>query len=326
MIPDLLSGECDIGVQDGDFESFLPLLVQAEQDGLLDIVAAPANGWEHIDFGIVPVSSYRNNDFFGDVRVRQAIVQCIDRQAIVDEMTFGLATVTNSYLPPSHPLYPRGDLMRWGYNPSTGRTLLEEVGWVDEDESGVREAQRIDGVRTGTPFEIALLIPSDNAVAQGVARIVKANLADCGIRVDLESSQEFFADGPDGPFFGRQFDLAETTWWFDLHPPCVHYLSSEVPERGDWDGDNPSGYSNPDYDAACQGGLQALPGTPEYEEYHQQAQVIFSEELPAIPLFTRLRIAVTRPDVLNFMLDSTAQSELWNIEELDIQQDTRDLP
>jgi peptide/nickel transport system substrate-binding protein len=166
-----------------------------------------------------------------------------------------------------------------------------------------------------------LLTSSDGLASQQVARIVKAHLADCGIRVNLETrpSWEFFADGPEGPVFGRRFDMAETAWWFDMTPLCGHYISSEIPDEGRWYGDNSTGYSNPDYDAVCEAALRALPGTLEYEEYHQQAQVIFSEELPAIPLFMWLRIAVAQPDVLNFSLDSTARSELWNIEMLDIE-------
>ena len=322
MIASLLSGECDIGAQDAGFRPFLPLLVQAEQHGLLNVISATSSGWEHIDFGIDPVSDYQRADFFGDVRVRQAIVQCIDRQAIVDEVTYGRSVVPDSYLPPMHPLYAGDGLVHWDYDPAAGRVLLEEIGWLDDNKDGVREAHRVQGVRVGTPFEITLLIPSDSVATQQAARIVKANLADCGIRVDLEalSQWEFFADGPDGPLFGRRFDLAETTWWFDMIPPCGHYVSSEIPDKGHWYGDNPAGYSNPDYDAVCQAALQALPGTRQYEEYHKQAQVIFSEELPAIPLFMWLRVALARPGVLNFTLDSTAQSEFWNIEMLDLQE------
>ena len=321
MIADLLSGACDVAVQDGDFEPLMPLLVQAEQDGLLNVITAPSNGWEHIDFGISPASDYRRPDFFSDAGMRQAIVQCIDRQAIVDEVAYGRSVVPDSYLPPNHPLYPGDELAHWNYDPAAGRAWLDEAGWVDEDEDGVREAHRISGVLTGTPFEITLLTSADSPVAQQAARVVRAYLADCGIRVNLESrpSQEFFAAGPDGPLFGRRFDLAETTWWFDIDPPCEHYLSGEIPALGHWYGENPSGYSNPDYDAACQAGLQALPGTPEYEEYHRLAQVIFSAELPAIPLFMRLRIAVARPGVQNLALDSTARSEMWNIESLDVE-------
>lgn len=321
MIARLLAGECDIGTQDVEFGPFMPLLVQAEQYGLLRVISATSNGWEHIDFGVAPVSDHQRADFFGDVRVRQAIVQCIDRQAIVDEVTYGRSVVPASYLPPEHPLYAGDRLVHWDYDPTMGRALLEEVGWLDGDEDGVLEAHRVQEVRPGTPFEVTLLTPSDSVASQQVARIVKANLADCGMRINLETrpSWEFAARGPEGPLFGRRFDLAETTWWFDVIPPCGHYTTSEIPDKERWYGDNPTGYSNPDYDAVCQAALRALPGTPEYEEYHKQAQVIFSEEVPAIPLFLWLRVAVARPGVLNFTLDSTAQSELWNIEMLDLQ-------
>jgi peptide/nickel transport system substrate-binding protein len=239
----------------------------------------------------------------------------------VDEITYGRSVVPDSYLPPRHPLYAGDYLVHWGYNPEAGRALLEEVGWLDENEDGVREAHRIRGIPTGALFEVTLLTSSDSPASQHVARIVKAHLADCGIRVNLETrpSWEFFADGPEGPLFGRRFDMAETAWWFDVVPLCGHYMASEIPDRERWYGDNITGYSNSDYDAICQAALQALPGTPGYREYHKQTQVIFSEELPAIPLFMWLRTAVIRSNVLSFALDSTSQSELWNIETLDVE-------
>jgi len=321
MVARLLSGECDIGTHDADFRTSLPLLVQAEEQGLLRVASATDNGWEHIDFGIAPVSDYRQTGFFEDVRVRQALAQCIDRQAIVDEITYGRSVVLDSYLPPVHPLYAGDRLVHWDYDLMAGRALLSEVGWLDTDEDGVRDAQQIPGMRDGTPFEVTFLTSAASSSAQQVARIVKAQLADCGVRVDVETlpAQEFLADGPEGPLFGRRFDLAESTWWFDVNPLCGRYLSSEIPGEGRWYGDNLTGYSNLDYDAFCQAALEALPGTSEYEEYHKQAQAIFSEELPAIPLFMGLRVAVARPNVLHFTLDSTAPSELWNLETIEVQ-------
>ncbi len=316
----LLSGECDIGTHDADFELSAPLLIQAEQRGLLHVLSVPTNGWEHIDFGIERAPGYERPNFFGDVRVRQAIIQCIDRQAIVDEATYGRSVAPDSYLPPSHPLYAGSYLLHWGYHPEAGRALLEEAGWIDRDEDGVREAYQVPGVARGTVFEVNLLTPSDVLASHRVARIVKAYLADCGIRVNVDArpSWEVFANGPDGPLFGRRFDMAETAWWFGAVPLCGHYISSETPEPERWLGANVTGYSNPEYDAVCQEALQSLPGTPAYEAYHRQAQIIFSEELPAVPLFMWLRMAVIRPNVLNFTLDPTAPSELWDIENLDV--------
>jgi peptide/nickel transport system substrate-binding protein len=321
MLSYLLSGECDVATHDAEFESLMSTLAQVEEKGLLRLVATPSDHWEQIDFGITPISDYRRPDFFGDVRVRQAVAQCIDRWAIVDEVVYGHSIVPDSYLPPMHPLYAVDELAYWDYDPLAGQALLEEVGWLDEDGDGVREARDISGIRDGTLFEVTLLVRLEDRVAsEQVAPIVKTNLADCGIRVNVEPmlGWAFEADGPEGPVFGRQFDLAETTRYVDVVPMCEHYLSSEIPDKGRWHGSNVSSYSNPDYDAACQAALQALPGTAEYEMYHKQAQAIFSEELPAIPLFVWPRIALARPHVLNFTLDATSPSELWNIEYLDV--------
>ncbi len=321
MLSYILSGECDVGTRDAEFESLLPTLAQVEEEGLLRMVTTPSDSWEQIDFGISSVSSYRRPDFFGDVRVRQAVAQCIDRWAIVDEVTYGRSVVPDGYLPPMHPLYAVDDLAYWDYDPLAGQALLEEVGWFDEDGDGVREARGISEIRNGTPFEVTLLVTADSVASTQVAPIVKTNLADCGIRVTVEPTPAWrlFADGPEGSFFGRQFDLVETRRQFNLFPECEYYVSSEIPDKGQWYGKNASGYASEDYDAACQAALQALPGTSEYETYHRQTQTTFSEDLPAIPLFMWLRVALVRPNVLNFTLDATSPSELWNIEILDVE-------
>ncbi len=316
----LLSGACDVGTQDANFDPFMPLLMRAEERDLLNVVSAPGSEGVFIDFGIDPVSDYRRADVFDDVRVRQAIAQCIDRQAIVDEVTYGRGVILDSYLPPSHLLYEREDIMRWGYDPFAARTLLEEVGWLDEDGDGVREAQRVEGVPSRTDFEVTLLTPSDDSQMQAAANIVAANLMDCGIRVDVTSrpAWELRAAGPAGPLFGRRFDMTAMTWPLEDTPPCERYLASEIPESGNWEGANITGYTNVDYERACQQALLALPGTSAYGEYHRQAQRIFSEDIPSLPLFTKLRVAVARQRVLNFTMDPTAESVLWHIERLDL--------
>jgi len=37
-----------------------------------------------------------------------------------------------------------------------------------------------------------------------------------------------------------------------------------------------------------------------------------------LPLFLRLKIAAHRPDLVNFKMDPTENSELWNVEEWDL--------
>ncbi|TET52376.1 MAG: hypothetical protein E3J64_05260, partial [Anaerolineales bacterium] len=319
----VLAAECDLGVgiEYSEIEPFLPLLVEAENHGIVRLVTASTGWWEHIEFGILPASYYPGYAFFGDAGVRRAIVQCIDRQAIVDEATYGHGAVSHSFLPAEHPLHAGDRLVHWNYAPQAANARLEEAGWIDADEDGLREAHSVFGVYSGTPLVITLLTASDDVISQRVAGIVRANLADCGVGVELQAveSDELLAPGPDGPVFGRLFDLAQMTWQLEEVGTCELFLSSQIPYGLDWVGINPSGYSSEGYDGACEAALNAWPGTADYQEYHELAQVIFSQELPAIPLFWRLRIALARPHVQGFVLNGTAPSDLWSVETLDIE-------
>jgi hypothetical protein len=40
--------------------------------------------------------------------------------------------------------------------------------------------------------------------------------------------------------------------------------------------------------------------------------------VPALPLYSDLKIALTRPEVIGFNLDPTQPSELWNVAAFDL--------
>ena len=154
---------------------------------------------------------------------------------------------------------------------------------------------------------------------------VRDDLAACGIQVNpyAMDAGTWFAPGPSGTVFGRQFDLAQFAWLSRIRPDCGLYLTANIPGPLDqgfngWGGVNVAGWSNEAYDAACGRALSLLPGQEGYVEAHQEAMRLFAAELPAVPLFSRLRLAATTPDVLNFRLDATQPSELWNAFELDM--------
>jgi hypothetical protein len=56
---------------------------------------------------------------------------------------------------------------------------------------------------------------------------------------------------------------------------------------------------------------------PEYVENHLKAQEIFARDLPVIPLYLRIKFAISRPDFCGMSFDPTSPSELWNIENFD---------
>jgi peptide/nickel transport system substrate-binding protein len=343
LVAQLLSGQCDIGTQDGMDVGQAPFLIEAEANGLLVPYFQTGTVYEHIDFGIDPYGDYADSrpDWFEDVRVRQAITMCTDRQSMVDNILYGRSEVIHTYVPSVHPLYPEG-LTEWPYDVEAANALLDEVGFIDSDGDGIREYSSANVPANnsnpaswdGTPFKVTLGTTTGNEMRQQLTQIFKENMLECGIDVELYylPSSEWFADGPDGVLFGRRFDLGEFAWLTGVEPSCSLYAGWQVPgppedvnEDGsdpypsDWGGQNEAGWRNADFDAACQLALGSLPGTEGYETGHKEAQVIFSENVPVLPLFLRLKVAAARPEIVNFGVDPTENSELYNIYEIDIQ-------
>lgn len=331
LIAQLLSGACDIGTQDGMDVGQSPFLIEAESNGLLTPYFQTGTVFEHIDFGINSFGDYGDGagrpDWFEDVRVRQAMTLCTDRQSMVDNILYGRSEVIHTYIPSVHPLYPEG-LTEWPYDVDAANALLDEVGYVDGDGDGIRE-----DAATGTPFAVTLGTTTGNEMRQQLTQIFKENMLECGIDVELYylPASEWFADGPDGPLFGRRFDLGEFAWLTGVEPSCNLYTSDQITGPADetnpitgtpyggWGAASDTGWFNADYDVICNTAIGSLPGTPEYEDNHKDAQRIFSEEVPVIPLFLRLKVAAARPEVLNFGVDPTQNSELYNIYEIDLQ-------
>lgn len=316
IMTNLLSGRCDISTQGGVDISQAEFLIEAQADGLLQAHFQSGTAFEHLDFGIVPIEEYAETrpDWFGDVRVRQAIAQCLDHQAIINHAAFGVATPLDAYTPNDHPLLP-DDISRWPTSRDTARALLDELGYLDTDNDGIREDPL-----TGTPFHITLGTTSGTETRPLIVEEIQTQLLACGIEVEpyFVPAPEFFDDGPAGPIFGRQFDLVLFAWVIGTEPSCRLYLGSQIPEPDNWGGSNNTGWQNADFDTACEAALNSLPGRDTYIPNHQTALRIWTEELPSIPLFLHTKVALTTPHILNFHLDPTQPSELWNLYELDI--------
>ena len=318
-----LAGECDILDQTSGLDPQAKLLIELEAAGQLTPTFVTGTTWEHVDFGINPVPSYERPDFFEDVRMRQAFAQCLGRQEIVDSVLYGRSVVIHSFIPADHPMYEE-DVKQWPDDPAAGMALLDEIGWVDDDSDPAtpRVSQGVEGIDDGT----LLSFKWQSTTAQlrrTYMPIYQENLRECGFDVTIENlpAGEYFADGPDGPLFGRHYDVGSFAWLTGVVPACDLYRGDQVPsEENNWGGQNNPGFVNEAYDTACKAAAGVLYGTPEYIEAMKESQRIFSEQLPVVPLFLRLKLAAYRPEVTGFIMDPTENSEFWNIENFDLSQ------
>jgi len=320
-LDDLAAGECDLITQGVIEGADLDPLLEASDAGQVQLISSTSSEWEHLDFGIDSAQWSGQTNFFGDVKIRQAVAHCIDRERIAREVfSYSGTVVADSYVATEHPLYAE-DRRHWAYDPLSGQALLEEAGWLDEDEDDIREAHGVPTIVSGTPFSVTLLTTEGDPAREHTANILTENLEACGIgvAVDYLPPEVFYADGPDGPIFGRQFDLALFSWMNGTSAPCELYLSTEIPTEDNWwAASNNPGYASEEYDAACQAAMQALPGLEAYTNFHHEAQRIFSRDLPVLPLYFVPKLVAAQPKVSGVVLDPSEYINLWNIETFDI--------
>lgn len=287
-------------------------------------------------------------DLFGDTRTRQAIAMCLDRQKVINQGIYRLSDyeryyledgnryyvdittgeVPNSYIPADHPLYNPA-IESYEFSAEKGTALLEQVGWIDHDQdsSTPRQAQSVPNVPDGTLLEFNYSTTGSDLRRQ-VAQILAESLSGCGIKVNIQywNSSDFF-ELPTSPVFNRNYDVVEFASLMGVIPPCERFLSENIPGDPEfinsdgsqrfpqgWEGENNSGYSSEEFDAACTAALVALPGQPEFALNHLLAQEIFARDLPVIPLFQRLKVTAAQADLCGYQMDPAANSDTWGIE------------
>lgn len=329
---DLVAGACDVLDATINLDGQLSLLRQMQADGQAQLLTSTTNTIEWLGLGITPATyddGYSTSppldrpDFFYDQRTRQAIAMCLDRQKVVDTVLFGLSVVPQTYISPEHPLH-NSTVASYPYDPAQASRILQQAGWMDldNDPSTPRQAQGVLNVPPLTPLTLNYYTSSATQRRQ-VSEILAQSLGQCGIGVNVTylSYIDLYAEGgANGPLFGRSFDLAEfamgTT---SLEPPCTWYTTGHIPTaENNWVGANVTGYKKPEFDTACARAREQTPDDEAYREAYHLTQSIFTADLPAIPLYLRLKVAAARPDMCNFDLDPTANT-LWNIESLDYQ-------
>lgn len=325
----LIAGQCDILDTSLRLDGQIELLTELERNNQVKLVTSTTPLIERLDFGIRPASyddGYApgigdRQDLFGDVRTRQGLAYCLDRQKVVNTVLGGLSQVPDTFVSPTHPLF-NAQTAKYPFDVNKGIGLLKQAGWVDADNNPATPlvAATVKNVTVGTPLVVNYITTSALQRRQ-VSEILSKSLAQCGIGVNLMyySQDELYAAGPDGLLFGRSFDLAEyAIGSAGTEPACSWFLSDQMPARtNNWLGLNISGYSNADYDASCRKAMNILPDQKNYKEAYAQAQSLYANDVPSVPLYMRIKAAATRQDLCNFALDAFATNDLWNVEELD---------
>ncbi|MGD2039864.1 MAG: peptide ABC transporter substrate-binding protein [Anaerolineae bacterium] len=171
-----------------------------------------------------------------DLAVRQAIAMAIDRELINQELLLGLTSVPETLWDPIAAAgYVSPDIEPWTYDPEAAKALLEEAGYVDSDDDGIREDADGNPLTLTHGTTIREIRQDNQAVTQQMLREVGIDLQIYSYDADL-----FFGSWSDGsPAALGENDIME---WSDStafpDPDQSYWLCSELPSD-----DNPWGYN-----------------------------------------------------------------------------------
>jgi peptide/nickel transport system substrate-binding protein len=211
-----------------------------------------------------------------DRRVRQALLHAVDREAIRHQAGWVTEEVAHTWLPPRHPLHNPA-VRRYGHDPESSRRLLAEAGWTPGPDGIVRNAagERLELVFMTTPGDSRRERTQDLLITQWRA---------VGIAARKDNPANFFE-----VLGRRQFGhLAMFAWVlgpFSTGWDIWH--SSRIPaEANRFQGVNYYGWRHSENDRVLDQAGQELSDARRVELMRRQ-QEIWTEELPAIPLWFR---------------------------------------
>jgi peptide/nickel transport system substrate-binding protein len=246
-----------------------------------------------------------------DPAVRQAINLAIDREAIAEQLYGPTGAVTcNVLVVPSNLNSPNTTCDR---DVEAAKKLLDDAGWVAPAGSTVREK---DGVRLVYSFQTSI-----NPLRQGEQAIIKANLAEIGIQVDLRAidASVFFGSDAGNPDTLRKFyaDLQMFTTGPSSPDPTSHLVGWTCDEAGraenNWSGGNSGDYCSEEYDTLFEAYAKELDPEKRVEMAIQLNDILVNDGvmMPLINRFTPNGKAKT----LEGPTYNTFDSGLWNIHE-----------
>jgi peptide/nickel transport system substrate-binding protein len=187
-------------------------------------------------------------------------------------------------------------LKTYPYDAAKANQMLDAAGW----------ARGGDGIRAkgGVRLSFDYATTAGNRTREQILQLVQADLRAVGIDAKLKfvPSAEYFGD--DGYLAKRQHDFAQYAWILDVDPGNTLYDSQYIPsEANNYSGSNYPGYKNDKYDALSRASNNEIDRTKRGPLF-AEAQSIWSDELPALPLYPRLNIEVHKNSLVNWVTSS----------------------
>jgi len=174
-----------------------------------------------------------------DRNVRLAMSHATDKQKIIDVVLLGLGTPGTALLPDGLGLWYNSSIKDYEYNVDTANQILDDAGYADTNNDGVREMP--DGSQDLT-FRISW--PNDSIDSPRMADLLSEMWGEIGIKLEAQALDPDALTSICCPAF--DFDIILWGWGSDPDPS---FLLSVMTTDEITTGTSETGYSNPEFDA-----------------------------------------------------------------------------
>jgi len=212
----LQAGELDL-IQDPPRDA-MPALQARSDIQLYD--AVPSKSMQ-LDLNLAGPEGFTN---LQDPAVREALAFGTDRQSLIDTAWGGFAVMAHTLIAPGLLGESLSLVEGYTFDPERAIKALEDSGWIDEDEDGVRE-------KDGTRLRLRIVNGYPNANENGpVPVVLQAQWAELGIELEIVNVPDWA--GLSSYLNSREADMFLETWSNTSPAPCM------VPTWGFYLGEN----------------------------------------------------------------------------------------
>jgi len=217
------------------------------------------------------------NKFFSDIRVRQALMYAINRDAINSVVYSNKATVVDTWITDLHLMrqaLKSPTINKYNYDMKKAKDLLSQAGWK-AGKNGILE-------KNGQQFSFKMIVGAGSSDYLKMAQMIQGMLKQVGIsmEIDTKPAVSIWELQPQG-----KFDANLSGWGYGIPDEALNYWTSDMipSEANGFGGTNYSGWSNKENDAIALEAFNELNSKKKLELYEKHF-AIWSKELPYLPL------------------------------------------
>ena len=267
--------------------------------------------------GTAGVEEYTTpHPILSDLRVRQAIAHCIDRDALIAAaypyVEDKAALRMDSFLPKTHWAY-KGPYQDYAHDVEAAGALLDEAGWPLSEDSGLRQNANGDALK--------LTLTTTNAqLRQTWAAVAEQNLAECGILLVRQHVPASWWFGDTTGLARRDFELGAYAWVGESDPKGrTLYACNQIPlPSNNWEGQNSMGWCN----EAASNAVIAANNTLVRDERIGSYDIVqqeFGKDMVSLPLFQRAEAEAWGNNLDGLIVDPTeygsASGAQWKLKD-----------